>query len=103
MSAPFEPGERVLLVDPRGRRFMVADIGPGNHVLEAGTGSGALTIALCRAAGPEGRVVSYEARADFHERASANIEAFFGKAPAWLELRMGDVRDVATRGERFDR
>jgi tRNA (adenine57-N1/adenine58-N1)-methyltransferase catalytic subunit len=172
MSAPFEPGERVLLIDPRGRRFLVrlqtggtfhyhagmvphdlilgseegtvvhsttgdsltslrptladfilkmprgaqviypkdigallieADIAPGTAVLEAGTGSGALTAALCRTTGPEGRVVSYEARTDFHERAAANLEAFFGKLPAWLELRVGDVRQVGKTGERYDR
>ncbi|HYV02077.1 MAG TPA: tRNA (adenine-N1)-methyltransferase [Actinomycetota bacterium] len=172
MSRPFEAGERVLLVDGRGRRFLVklqpggtfhyhggavphdlilgsdegtevhsttgapltclrptfadfvlkmprgaqviypkdigailvfADVAPGARVLEAGTGSGALTMALCRAAGPEGAVVSYEARADFHDRARDNLEAFFGKLPDWLDLRFGDVRQVAATGESFDR
>lgn len=172
MSAPFEAGERALLVDAKGRRFLVrlqagatfhfhggavphdlilgspegtivhsttgadlvclrptmadfilkmprgaqvvypkdigallvqADISPGDHVLEAGTGSGALTIALCRATGPDGRVVSYEARADFHETAAANLESFFGKLPPWLELRLGDVGGVAGTAETFDR
>ena len=37
-----------------------ADIFPGARVLEAGMGSGALTLALLRAVGPEGKVVSYE-------------------------------------------
>ena len=172
MSAPFEPGERVLLIDGRGRRFLVrlqaggtfhfhggavphdlilgseegtvvhsttgaglvclrptladfvlkmprgaqvvypkdmgaivveADIAPGTAVLEAGTGSGALTIALCRATGPEGRVVSYEGREDFRDKAVANLEAFFGKIPSWADLRLGDVREVAATGEMFDR
>ena len=61
--------------------LMQADISPGSQILEAGTGSGALTIALCRAAGPEGRVVSYERREEFHVRAATNIESFFGKLP----------------------
>ena len=137
MSGPLEPGERVLLTDDRGRRFLVrlapgavfhfhggavphdlilgseegtvvhsttgasltclrpglaefvlkmprgaqviypkdvgailveVDVAPGTRVLEAGTGSGALTLALVRATGPEGAVVSYEARDDFRER-----------------------------------
>jgi tRNA (adenine57-N1/adenine58-N1)-methyltransferase len=47
-------------------------------------------------------VVSYELRAEHLERAAENIEAFFGKIPAWLSLREGDVRDLPV-GERFDR
>jgi len=79
------------------------DIHPGARVLEGGTGSGALTMALCRAVGSEGRVVSYELRPEFQERAAANVESFFGKMPDWLELRAGDVREVAEGGETYDR
>ena len=172
MSAPFETGDRVLLVDERGRRFLLklqagsvfhfhggavphdlvlgsdegvavhstngvrlvcyrptmadfilkmprgaqvvypkdigailvfADIAPGTRVLEAGTGSAALTLALARATGPEGTVVSYEARDDHHQRAVENMETFLGKVPPWVDLRLGDVRDVRATGERFDR
>ncbi len=83
--------------------LMHADIGPGSRVLEAGTGSGAMTLALCRAIGPEGRVVTYEVRPEFLEKAAANVEAFFGKAPATLDMRAGDLREVVETGERFDR
>ncbi len=172
MSAPFEAGERVLLVDQRNRRYLVklapgqtwhshgggvphdlligspegivvhsatgmgfrafrprmadfvlkmprgaqvvypkdvgailveTDVFPGARVLEAGTGSGALTMALCRATGPDGRVVSYELRPEFQATAAANVETFLGKLPPWLELREGDVRQVAGTGERYDR
>jgi tRNA (adenine57-N1/adenine58-N1)-methyltransferase len=172
VSAPFEPGERVLFVDQRDRTYLVklqaggtfhthggmlahdevigraqgvrletsggmvltafrprfadfvlkmprgaqvvypkdvgpilvqADIFPGARVLEAGSGSGALTIALCRAVGAEGRVVSYEIRADHRDRAVQNVEAFFGKIPDRLDLRTGDLADVAGTGDRFDR
>ena len=74
--------------------LIYADIFPGARVLEAGTGSGALTLALARAAGEEGRVISYEQRADHLERAVANIEAWYealGGKPENLELRLGDV------------
>ncbi len=69
-----------------------ADIGPGARVLETGTGTGALTIALLRAVGPSGRVISYEAREEFLEHARTAIaEAFGGAAPANLELKPGDA------------
>lgn len=82
-----------------------ADIHPGARVLEAGTGSGSLTLALSRAVGPGGRVVSYELREDHHERAAENISLWYsgpeGK-PDNLELRTGDVfTDIS--GEVFDR
>ncbi|UCC65645.1 MAG: tRNA (adenine-N1)-methyltransferase, partial [Anaerolineae bacterium] len=40
------------------------NIGPGSRVIEAGTGSGGLTMALARAVSPTGRVFSYEVRPD---------------------------------------
>jgi tRNA (adenine57-N1/adenine58-N1)-methyltransferase len=63
-----------------------ADIYPGCRVLEAGMGSGALTMALLRAVGPEGRVISYEQREEFARRALANIR-----------LRMGEVANLVVR------
>jgi tRNA (adenine57-N1/adenine58-N1)-methyltransferase catalytic subunit len=96
-------GAQVIYPKDLGPILVYADVFPGGRVLEAGTGSGALTLALCRAVGPEGRVVSYENRSDFHEVARANVEGFFGKAPEWLDLRLGDVREVAGRGETFQR
>ena len=51
------------------------DIFPGARVLEAGAGSGALTIALLRAVGDQGRVTSYDVRPDMIERTRANVEA----------------------------
>ncbi len=52
---------------------MWADVYPGARVFEAGTGSGALTMALLRAVGPAGLVVTYEIRDDFALTARANI------------------------------
>ena len=80
-----------------------ADVFPGLRILEAGTGSGSLTITMARATGPTGRIVSYELREDFHRKAAENVEAFLGEIPEWLELRQGDLRDVKESGEQFDR
>ncbi len=163
MTAPFAPGDSVLLVDAKGRRYLVtladagefhthrgpvahgdligqeegvtvrsaagarfvavrptladfvlkmkrgaqvvypkdvglilvyADIFPGAFVLEAGTGSGSLTLALARAVGEGGRVISYETREDHHDRAVENVSAWYegmGGKPENLELRIGDV------------
>ena len=70
-----------------------ADIGPGMTVVEAGTGSGALAMALTRAVGPHGRVVTYERRADHAVKARKLIAGFFGEVPPQLELREGDVEN----------
>jgi tRNA (adenine57-N1/adenine58-N1)-methyltransferase catalytic subunit len=48
-------------------------IGPGQHVVEAGTGSGALTTALAFAVGPSGRVTSYEVREEMQRLAQKNL------------------------------
>jgi len=68
-----------------------ADIHPGARVLEAGTGTGALTLALLRAVGPDGVVVSYEQREDFLEAAKRAITDTLGGLPSNLELKLGDV------------
>jgi tRNA (adenine57-N1/adenine58-N1)-methyltransferase len=70
------------------------DIGPGMTVLEAGTGSGALTMALVRAVGPTGTVVSVEERTDHAVGARAAIVRFFGTVPANLDLRLGRVEEL---------
>src|SRR5215472_1615608 len=69
-----------------------ADVSPGDVVVEAGTGTGALTMAALRAVGPTGRVVSYEVREDFHRAAKAAVEEVLGDPPN-LELKLGDVTE----------
>ena len=96
-------GAQVVYPKDVGAILVEADVFPGARVLEAGTGSGSLTVALCRATGPTGYVASYELRPDFHEKGASNVETFFGELPSWLDLRLGDVREVVFTGERFDR
>jgi tRNA (adenine57-N1/adenine58-N1)-methyltransferase catalytic subunit len=96
-------GAQVVYPKDLGPILTYADIYPGARVLEAGTGSGALTIALSRAAGPRGRVVSFEVRPDHQAQARKNLEAFFGTLPEGLELRAGSLDEVGGSAERFDR
>lgn len=73
---------------------MRADIFPGARVLEAGVGSGALSLAMLRTIGPTGRLHSYERRAEFAEVARANVEQFVGGPhPGW-QLTVGDLVEV---------
>jgi tRNA (adenine57-N1/adenine58-N1)-methyltransferase catalytic subunit len=69
---------------------LFADIGPGQTVVEAGIGSGALTLVLLRLVGPTGRVVSYETREEFARRAQRNIEVRLGPVVP-LTVRPQDV------------
>jgi tRNA (adenine57-N1/adenine58-N1)-methyltransferase len=67
-----------------------ADVYPGARVLEAGLGSGALTLALLRAVGERGEVISYEVREDFAQRARENVERYLGPVGNWT-VRLADV------------
>lgn len=71
--------------------LMWADIFPGSRVLEAGVGSGALTISLLRALGPSGRLTSYERREEFASRAAANVDSFYGRRPGNWRMVVGDL------------
>ncbi len=66
-----------------------ADIYPGAAVVEGGTGSGALAIAILRAVGERGHVTSYDVRPEFAAKALGNIRAF---VPQELSARL-DVRE----------
>jgi tRNA (adenine57-N1/adenine58-N1)-methyltransferase len=67
-----------------------ADIYPGCTCLEAGIGSGSLTLALLRAVGPEGKVISYEVREEFIQRAQKNVQHLLGDSPN-LEVKLRDI------------
>ena len=69
------------------------DISQGDVVLEAGVGSGALTIALLRAVGPQGLVISTERREDFASIAEKNLALFFGEVPSNWRVRIGSFEE----------
>jgi tRNA (adenine57-N1/adenine58-N1)-methyltransferase len=85
-------GAQVIYPKDLGPILMLADIFPGAQVLESGVGSGALTMTLLRAIGPQGHVLGYELRDDFADRARRNVESFLGPdVPLDIEVR--DVYD----------
>jgi tRNA (adenine57-N1/adenine58-N1)-methyltransferase catalytic subunit len=108
LGAPFfllQPSLADLLVDlPRNTQILypkdigfilvTMGIGPGQRVVEAGTGSGSMTIALAHSVGPEGRIYSYEQRPEMQKLAGKNLErvGFAGR----VELKLRDI------GEGFD-
>jgi tRNA (adenine57-N1/adenine58-N1)-methyltransferase len=71
-----------------------ADIFPGAVVVEAGVGSGALSLWLLRAIGAAGRLVSFERRSDFADVARANVETFLGEEPENWEVVVGDLGET---------
>lgn len=79
-----------------------ADIFPGARVLEAGAGSGSLSIALIRAIGVSGSLVSYEERAEFFDNARENVRNYFGEEQATWTLVNSRIQDGVFSND-FDR
>jgi len=70
--------------------LVTMSVGPGQRVVEAGTGSGSMTIALAHAVSDTGRVISYEYRQDFQNLARKNLTR------VGLESRVDfKLRDIA--------
>ncbi|WP_293694235.1 tRNA (adenine-N1)-methyltransferase [uncultured Agrococcus sp.] len=67
-----------------------ADIHPGLTVIEAGVGSGALSLFLLRSLAGTGRLASFERREEFRDIAAANVRGFHGETPNW-DLILGDL------------
>ena len=83
-------GAQVIYPKDIGVILMSGDIYPGATVVEAGVGSGALTMALLRAVGDRGVIISYEVREDFSRRALENIQCYHGKTNN-LIIRQQDI------------
>jgi tRNA (adenine57-N1/adenine58-N1)-methyltransferase len=66
-------------------------VGPGQRILEAGTGSGALTTAFAWIVGPEGKVISYDRRADLQELARQNLQRV--GLEGHVEFRLRDISE----------
>jgi tRNA (adenine57-N1/adenine58-N1)-methyltransferase catalytic subunit len=98
-------GAQVLYPKDLALMPMWADVYPGARVFEAGTGSGALTMALLRAVGPAGLVVTYEMREEFARTALNNIHRYMGPASNLISLRKNAYEgiELLDDGLPFDR
>ena len=92
------------IVYPKDSALIVgfADIYPGARVLEAGVGSGALTLSLLRAVGPTGFVHSVERRDEFAVNAKSNVEHYFNGHPLNWKLTIGSLEDQVLE-DQYDR
>jgi tRNA (adenine57-N1/adenine58-N1)-methyltransferase len=104
-GAPFfllQPSLADLLIDlPRNTQILypkdigfiliTMGVGPGQRVIEAGTGSGSMTTALAYAVGAQGRVYSYEIRPDMQNLARKNL-ARFGLASR-VDFKLRDIKE----------
>jgi len=69
-------------------------VGPGQTVMEAGTGSGSMTVAMAFAVGPQGHVITYERREEFQRLARKNLERL--GLDERVEFKLGDIADGFT-------
>ncbi|MFJ2552595.1 tRNA (adenine-N1)-methyltransferase [Microbacterium sp. NPDC087591] len=92
MSMP--RGAAIIYPKDAAQIVMQADIFPGATVVEAGVGSGALSLSLLRAIGSDGKLISFERREDFADVARGNVETFFGGTPETWSVVVGDLLEA---------
>lgn len=86
-------GAAVVYPKDSGLIVTLGDIFPGAVVVEAGVGSGALSMALLRAVGPTGTLHSFELREEFATIAAGNIADFFDGRPDNWSVTVGDLSE----------
>lgn len=81
------------IIYPKDAAYIVLMTGvrSGMRVLECGTGSGALTIALATAVAPEGKVFTYDRREEFSKIARENVEG--AGLAQFVEFKIGEAKD----------
>ncbi len=91
----FAMDRRTQIIYPKdlGAMIFYGDLYPGCTVLESGVGSGALSLAILRALGGSGRLISVEKREEFARTALKNIHKFYGQAPQNHDLVVSDIQD----------
>jgi tRNA (adenine57-N1/adenine58-N1)-methyltransferase catalytic subunit len=95
----FKMKRQTQIIFPKdlGTIIFYGDIRPGSTVLESGVGSGALSLALLRAVGEQGTLISVEKRLKFAQLARDNITRFYGRPAANHAIIVGDIQDLALR------
>jgi tRNA (adenine57-N1/adenine58-N1)-methyltransferase len=93
----FKMKRQTQIIFPKdlGAIIFYGDICPGNTVLESGVGSGALSLALLRAVGEHGKLISVEKRLKFAQLARDNIARFCGRRATNHAIIVGDIQDLA--------
>jgi len=91
MSMP--RGAAIIYPKDSAQIIVEGDIFPGARVIEAGVGSGALSLYLLRAIGPTGRLDSFERREEFAEIAKANVITHTSRDPENWKIHIGDLQE----------
>jgi tRNA (adenine57-N1/adenine58-N1)-methyltransferase catalytic subunit len=93
----FKMKRRTQIIFPKdlGAMIFYGDVQPGSVVLESGVGSGALSLALLRAAGERGVLISVEKRLEFAQLARDNVAKFYTDTPINHHILVGDIKDLA--------
>jgi len=84
---------RTQIVYPKDIGFIILmlDVKEGDRVIDAGVGSGAMSYALARAVGVNGKVYAYERRQDFCSIAIENFKNW--GIEERIELKLRDISD----------
>jgi len=89
MSMP--RGAAIIYPKDAAQILALGDVFPGATVVEAGVGSGALSLWLLRAIGPDGQLHSFERRDEFAQVAIGNVTSFLGGEPDNWTVTVGDL------------
>jgi tRNA (adenine57-N1/adenine58-N1)-methyltransferase len=82
---------QILYPKDIGLILVTMGVGPGQRVMEAGTGSGSMSIALAFSVGPEGKVISYERRPEMQTLARKNLSRL--GLEERVEFKLGDISE----------
>lgn len=85
-------GAAIIYPKDAAQILVEGDIFQGATVVEAGVGSGALSLYLLRAIGPEGTLHSFERRVEFAEIAAGNVKSQTGSLPKNWKIHLGDLQ-----------